>query len=162
MLGKLLASLLSGTIAIYLGILFMKLYNEFQEKKHRKEQLYFAKKRLHKLVLRFRDDCMEETKKFVAIYTAKLSWKSYRYATDYMTCSFISDYRKSISSIKEDYLVHYAIRYSEGDNRLRCEAEDLPRYILDEYESELSEIATIFQNLSDSMWQQIEELKENK
>lgn len=159
---ELISSLIAGAFAILFGVMFIKIYNEIQDKKRRKEQLYFAEKRLHKMTLHFRDDCMEETKKLVAKYAALLTCKSYRYSPDYMTYSFLSDYRKTIDSIKEDYIVNYAIRYSKGDNWLRCEAEDLPISILGEYETEITEIANTFDDLCDSMRKQIEELKDKQ
>ena len=156
---ELIASLIAGACAIPLGVIFIKIYNEFEAKKARKEQLYFAEKRLHKMALRFRDDCMVETKKVIAQFTATVDWKSYLRGPDYMTYSFLFDYQKTIDSIKEDYLVNYAQKYSNGDNLLRCEAEDLPISILSEYETEITEIANTFDDLCDSMRKQIEELK---
>lgn len=153
-------SLIAGAFAITLSILFIKIYNESQDKKRRKECLHFAEMQLHKMALQFQEDCMEATKKVISQYSMVLTFKRYRYGPDYMTYSFLSEYEKSIDSIKEDYLVHYAIRYSNGDNLLRCEAEDLPVYILVEYKAEISKIATTFHKLSDSMRKHIEEEKE--
>ena len=156
---ELIASLIAGAFAIPLGVLCVKIYNESQDKKHQKERLRFAEKRLHCIALQFQEDCMEATKKVIAQYSIALTHKSYRYGPDSLTYSFLSDYRKTIDSMKEDYLAHYAIRYSKGDNWLRCEAEDLPISILGEYETEITEIANTFDDLCDSMRKQIEELK---
>ena len=154
-------SIIAGAFAIPLGVIFIKIYNDSQAKKHQKERLRFAERHLHNLALQFQEDCMEATKKVIAKYSTVLTYKSYRYGPDYMTYSFLRDYQKSIDSMKEDYLVHYAIRYSNGDNWFRCEAEDLPVYMLVEYEAEISKIATTFHKLSDSMRKHIEEEKEN-
>ena len=152
-----IACLIGGAFAISLGILGIKIYNEFETKKRRKERLYFAEKRLHKMALQFRDECMEETKKVIVKYTSSVRFGSYRICD--WAVDFIFDYRKSIGAMKEDYLTAYAKKYSDGDNGLRIEAEDLPRYILDEYEAEISEIANTFYEISYHMADQINELK---
>lgn len=156
---ELVACLIAGAFAIPLFVLFLKIHNEFEAKKARKEQLYFCQKRLHKLALHFRDDCMVATKQVVAQYTTFLTWKTHRYGPDYIVCTFLSDYRNTIDKLKEEYLKNYAIKYSEGDNGLRCEAENLPNYILDEYAAEVSEIANTFRDLSYYIADQIRELK---
>ena len=154
---ELIASLIACAFAIPLAVIFIKIYREYQAKKRRKERLYFAEKHLHKMALQFRDECMEESKKVIAKYTSAVRFGSYRVCD--WAIDFIFDYRESIDTMKEDYLTRYAIRYSEGDNWLRCEAEDLPRYILDGYEAEISEIANTFREISYHMADQIDELK---
>lgn len=136
-------------------------YYERKEKKRdeHEQHLYFCQKRLHKMALRFRDDCMAATKQVVAQYTIILTWKSYRHGPTYTVYTFLSDYQKTIDKLESEYLENYAIKYSEGDNGLRCEAEDLPNYILDEYREELSEIAKTFRDFEYLMWDQIHELK---
>ena len=123
------------------------------------EWIYFCQRRMHKLALHFRDDCMAATKQVVAQYTTFLTGKTYRYGPDYIVCAFWDDYREKIDKLKEEYLKNYAIKYSEGDNGLRCEAEDLPSYILDEYTAEVSEIANTFCDLSYYIGDQIREMK---
>lgn len=157
----LFGSLIATALAIPLFVLFIRVYNAVLAKKSRKERLYFCQKRLHNMALCFRDECITATQKVIAQFAAVMGGKSYLRAPNYMTFSFLNDYNKLIRSMREDYLVNYATKYSEGDTSLRCEAEDLPRYLLDEYEAEISEIATTFRALSDCMLQQIEEVIAN-
>ena len=154
------AALLMCVLAIPSCILFIKILNENQAKRDRRERLYFSQKRLHKMAIQFRDECMTETKKIIAQYTAAIDWKSFRHRPDYLANSFITDYKKAIDSRKKEYLGKYAIIYSEGDNSLRIEAEELPDYILDEYEAEITEIANTFRDISYYMEDQISDLIE--
>lgn len=157
---EILVSILSVAIVIPFVVLFIKIYNENQAKKDRRERLYFSQRRLHKMALQFRDECMAETKQVIAQYTAAIAWKSFRHRPDYLANSFITDYKKAIDSRKKEYLGKYAIIYSEGDNSLRIEAEELPDYILDEYEAEITEIANTFRDISYYMEYQISDLIE--
>ena len=154
---ELVAALLPGVLTIPFGILFIKIYNESKVKKAQKERLFFCQNRLHQVALLFRNECMAETKKVIARYTAAINWKSYRHDWSF---DFVRDYRKAIDSLKKDYLGNYAMTYSGGDARLSMEAEDLPAYVLDEYEAEVSEIANTFYDLGCCMIEQIEELKQ--
>ena len=126
-----------------------------KQRKEHEEWLYFCQKRLHKIALQFRDDCMAATKEVMTQYTAFLTWKTYRFGS----ATFLSDYSKTIERLAEEYTVNYAEKYSKGDNRLRCEVEDLPNYILDEYRAEVSEIAKTFRDFEHLMWENIHELK---
>ena len=156
MLKEVFASILAGAISIPFFILAIKISNEIKANKEKKERLYFSEKRLHCIALKFRDDCIAETKKLISKYTVVISQRSYRHLPDYLTFSFISDYNKKIECLKKEYFTDYAMKYSEGDNLLRIEAEDLPNFILEEYKKELSDIAASFHNLSDYMRQEIE------
>lgn len=140
-----------------LAIFLLCFYYDRKEKrrKEREEWLYFCQKRLHNVALQFRDDCMAATEEAVAQYTDFLTWKTYRYGS----ATFLSDYSKTIGRLAEEYIVNYSQKYSKGDNRLRCEAEDLPNYIVDEYREEVSEIAKTFRDFEHLMWNQINELK---
>ena len=146
------------SVILFLALIMLELYYERKEKrrKEHEEWLYFRKKRLHKLALQFRRDCMEAAEQVIAQYTTVLTWKSYRYASNY----FLWDYRNSITRLEEEYKFHYAEKYSSGDNKLRCEVEDLPNYILEEYRAEVSEIANTFLELGYCISNQINELKE--
>ena len=139
------------------ALIMLGLYYERKEKrrKEHEEWLYFCQKRLHKIAIQFRQDCMEATEQVIAQYTTVLTWKSYRYGPN----SFIWEYRDSITRLEEEYKVNYAEKYSNGDNKLRCEVEDLPNYILDEYRAEVSEIANTFRQLGYCISNQISELK---
>lgn len=140
------------------ALFMLGLYYERKEKrrKEHEEWLCFCQKRLHKIALQFRQDCMEATEQVIAQYTSVLTWKSYRYGPN----SFVREYRDSITKLEEDYTVNYAEKYSKGDDRMRCEVEDLPNYILDEYRAEVCEIANIFRDLGYCISDQIRELKE--
>ena len=157
---ELVAALLPCVLIISFGILFIKIHKEIQTKKARKERLYYCQQRLHGVALQFRDDCMVATKHVLAQYTNFLKQKSFLHSLGYTGYYFLSDYCNTINNLKKEYLGNYAIKYSEGDNQLRIEAEDLPTYILDEYESEISEIANTFRDLSCYISDQIEELTE--
>ena len=138
------------------------LYYEHKEKKRKEheEWIYTCRRRLHKMALQYRDDCIVATKEVVAQYIAFLNWKRFIRALGYTGHAFLSDYIKKIEQLKEEYLESYAIKYADGDNCLRCEAEDLPSYILDEYREEVSEIAKTFHDFEYLMWNQIRELEE--
>ena len=154
---ELAASLVAGAIAIPCFIFFLKIRDKIQAKKSQKERLYYCRQRLHNMTLQFRGECLAETKKVIARYTAAIDRESYH--RDW-SLDFISDYRKSINNLKNEYLRNYAMKYSGGDNRLRIEAEDLPAHVLEEYEAEISEIANTFRDLSYNMYEQIKELRE--
>ena len=145
---------------LFFALIMLELYYERKEKrrKEHEEWLYFCQKRLHKIALQFRQDCMEATEQVIAQYSSVLTWKSYRYGSN----SFVWDYRDSITKLEEEYKVNYAEKYSSGDNKLRCEVEDLPNYILDEYRAEVSEIANAFRELGYCISNQIIELKESE
>lgn len=153
-------------LTIPFSILFIKIYNENQAKKARTERLYWCRQRLHGLTLRFRDECMDETQKLIVRYTSIVGSRTYliRGWSNY----FVSDYKKSIDDLKKEYIINYAKKYSEKegyypevDDHLRVEAESLPSYIVDEYETEISQIARTFLEISYFMADQINELKEN-
>lgn len=132
--------------------------------KQEKKRTYSRRERLHNMALRFRDECMEESKKAMAQYTAVLNWKRWRSTPDldYMSYRFISDYIKAIEELEKEYRYNYTIKYADGDAQLRCEAEDfLHSYLLDEYWAEISEIANTFRDIGQNMKEQISELKEN-
>lgn len=143
-------------LILFMALIISHAYRDHKDKL-KKDQLYFCTNRLHCIALQFRDECMAETKKAIARYTASIDWKSYRRDWSH---DFILDYRESINNLKTEYLSNYAMKYSGGDNRLRIEAEDLPTYIVDKYEAEVSEIASIFRDLGYFMQEQIEELKQ--
>lgn len=152
------AYLLISVLAILFSVPFIKIYNENQAKKARKERLDYCQRRLHSLTLRFRDECMKETQKVIAKYTTVVRLGSYRIRD--WGIDFISDYRTSIEALEKEYIANYAIKYSEGDEWLRIEAEDLPTYITDEHQAEISQIAKTFREISCYMADQIDELKE--
>lgn len=143
---------------LFFALFMLWLYYERKEKRQKahEEWLYCCQKRLHKIALKFRNDCMEAAEQVIAQYTNVLTRKSYRYGPN----SFAREYRDSITRLEEEYKVNYAEKYSSGDNKLRCEVEDLPNYILDEYRAEVSEIANTFRELGYCISNQISKLKE--
>lgn len=152
------ASVLAGVIAVCVTVFFIKIHAELQEKRQRKERLCSCRQQLRKVSSRFRDDCTAAVSVLFSQYTAYLL--SGRYHREYNR--IISDYRKEIAVLKNDYLVNYALKYSNGDNGLRAEAEDFPIDILDEYRMEISDIAVIFHDLSDCIAEQLDHIKTYK
>lgn len=162
-MGKLVFSLIAGAFSIYGLHIYLKIDGEIKAKKAEKERLEFSKKRLHNMALRFRDDCMDATNRVIASYTHVIANKGYRQRYEFLPyLHFLSEYGKAIGALKEEYLCKYVTKYAEGDNQLRCEAEDLPDHILEEYKAELSEIASIFDNIRRYMYQHIEELEKQE
>lgn len=147
--------LLYGFVIVMLAVPSIKLYKEFRDRKEQKERLQYSRERLRALTLKFHGDCVAETKKLILQYTAAISKKTYLRSDN--AYSFFFEHWKTIENLEKEYWANYALKYSDGDNRLRCEAEDLPNYILIEYKAELSKIAYIFRGVSDYMQQQMEE-----
>lgn len=154
---KLVGSLLVGVVAI-LGVMYiLKILDYFRNKKVEKEWLYFCRTRLHRLALRYQNECMEVTKKVVKRYSDVLVLRNYNAGY-----TVLSEYGKDINELKKDYLSNYALKYSEGDNQLRGEAEDLPAYILDEYTTELEELTIPFHDICRYMHEYLESIVDSE
>ena len=139
----------------FLGLLLLfalvsrGLYYEHKAKKRKEyeEWICYYRTRLQRKALLFRDDCQSLTEKVFAQYTNTLLWQSYRHAPDYILYSFLFTYKEEIKRLKAEYIAN-------------PETESLPNYLIEEYEKNISDIASTFLELADLMRNQIEEAKE--
>lgn len=145
---------------LFFALFMLGLYYQHKDKKRKEyeEWRYYCQRRLHSLALRFRDECMVEAKAVITRYTNFIKLRSYH---NDRSSDLIAEYEKSIDNLKKEYLCNYATKNSDGNNRMRIEAEELPKYMLEEYEAEISEITNTFRDIGYHMWEQIQELKEN-
>ena len=131
------------------ALFMLGLYYEHKEKKRKEydEWIYYRRQKLQGIALHFRNDCQSLAKEVFAQYTNKLLWKSYSHAPDFVTYSFLSNYKEEIIRLKAEYIAN-------------PETESLPNYLIEEYEKNIADIASTFLELADLMRNQIEEVKE--
>lgn len=153
-----IASIVAGVVAIPMAGVAIKIYADIEERKKRKEHLYFVQKRLHRIALKFRDECILATKTAIEQYPVVLRKRHCWHLSGASPYSFIVSYSNILNSLKEKYIGNCIQLYADGDNALRCEAEDLPSYILDEYCSEIEEIYQTFWEIKSHLWETIQKL----
>lgn len=131
------------------ALFMLGLYYEHKDKKRKEydEWIYYRRQKLQGIALQFRNDCQSLAKEVFAQYSSKLLWKSYLHAPDCVTYAFLSNYTEEIIRLKAEYIAN-------------PEAESLPNYLIEEYEKNISDIASTFLELADIMRNQIEEAKE--
>lgn len=143
-----------------LGILGLYYENKAKKRKEYEDWIYDRRQYLEIITRRFRDDCQALAEEAFTHYTNTLVWKSYLHKPDHMTYSFISNYSKSIKSLKSEYIDNFADKYSNGSEKIRVDA--LPPYLIDEYKKKIIDIADTFSDFGNIMRYKIEELKEDK
>ena len=136
-------------LLLLFALVSLGLYYEHKAKKRKEydEWIYCRRKNLQSIALHFRNDCQSLAQEVFTQYTANLLWKSYLHMPDYITYSFLSNYKEAIIKLKAEYIAN-------------PETESLPNYLIEEYEKNISDIASTFLELADLMRNQIEEAKE--
>ena len=148
-------------IALF-ALFLLGLYYERKNKKRdeHEEWLYSCRQCLLRITRSFRRDCQALAEEAFAKYSNTLLQKRYCYTPDYMTYSFLSDYRKSIDALKEDYTDNVIKKFNEA---MGCTTiTSIPNYLIEEYYKQLSDIYYSFCDLGYLMRKQIAEAKENK
>lgn len=137
-------------------------YYERKEKKREQHEqwLYGVRQCLLGITHSFRRDCQALAEEAFAKYSNTLLQKRYCYTPDYMTYSFLSDYRKSIDALKEDYTDNVIKKFNEA--RGRTTITSIPSCLIEEYHKQLSDIYYSFCDFGYLMRKQIAEAKENK
>ena len=104
----------------------------------------------------FHNDCEKCAKKAFSEYTMKMKNGSYRYfGTSNLGYMFISDYKKSIESLKKDYInnLQEKIKIYSREN---YNVEFIPNYIIEEYRKAISETYDSFwsfgSDMHDGLW----------
>ena len=148
-------------IALF-ALVALGFYYERKEKKREEheEWLYSCRQCLLGITHSFRRDCQAHAEEAFAKYSNTLLQKRYYYAPDYMTYSFLSDYRKSIDALKEDYTDNVIKKFNEAKGRTTITS--IPNYLIEEYYKQLSDIYYSFCDFGYLMRKQISEAKENK
>lgn len=137
-----------GCLLLFI-LVMLELYHERKDKKRKEHEefIYYRRKQLQNMALQFRDDCQAITQETFASYTNILLRKSYRHTPDYITYSFLSNHKEKIKSLK-------------AENIANLNTKSLPNYLIDEFETNISDIAATFLDIADFMRYQIEEAKE--
>lgn len=137
-------------------------YYERKEKQREQHEQWLCACRqcLLGITRNFRGDCQALAEETFAEYSNTILQKKYRYAPDYMTYSFLSDYHKSIDALKEDYIENVAAKAKEIMRYYTFTS--IPSFLVEEYSKQISDIYVIFRDFEYLMRKQIEELKENK
>lgn len=137
-------------------------YYERKEKKRKEHEnwIYDCRQCLLGITRNFRGDCQAISEEAFAKYSNTLLRKRYCYTPDYMTYSFLSDYRKSIDTLKEDYTDNVIKKLNEAMGRTTITS--IPNYLIEEYCKQLSDIYYSFCDFAYLMRKQIAEAKENK
>lgn len=148
-------------IALF-ALVALGFYYERKEKKREEheEWLYACRQCLLGITRNFRGDCQALAEETFSEYSNTILQKKYRYAPDYMTYSFLSDYHKSIDALKEDYIENVAVKAKEIMRYYTFTS--IPSFLIEEYNKQISDIHYAFHGFGYLMWKQIEELKENK
>ena len=135
-------------------------YFERKEKQRKEYEcwVYDCRQCLVRITNSFRRDCQTIAEETFTKYTSIIQQKSYRCTPDYMTYSFLSDYQKSIDSLKEDYIENVTIKAKEAMRHYTLTS--IPDYLIEEYIKQLSDIYYSFRDFSYLMRKQIAEANE--
>ena len=154
-MNELIASLVGGIIALPLAALVI---SKTEARKYEKERLHIAQNRLHRFALRFRDECEVASKTAIEQYTIVLKRRQFWNIAGFTPFDFLTTYSKAINNLRDEYIGNYAQIYSNGDNSLLCEAEDLPRYIVDAYCTEIDEFTQTFREIGNYMRESLQKV----
>lgn len=146
-------------IAIF-SIFMLCFYYERKEKnrKEHEDWIYNCRQCLVRITHSFRQDCQTVTEKTFATYTSIMLHNSYRDMPDYMIFSFLSDYRRSIDELKEDYIENISVKANEAMEHYAF--TDIPNYLVEEYNKQVLDIYNSFYDFSYLMQAQIAEANE--
>ena len=149
---------------VYMLLLFVPFllcfYYERKEKKQKEHEdwIYDCRQCLLRIARSFRWDCQSLAEEAFTKYTNTIQNKCYRYMPGYMTCSFLSDYKKAIETLKEDYIENMTAKAKEIMRYYTFTS--IPNFLVEEYTKEISDIYNTFRDFEYLMWKQINELKE--
>ena len=144
-------------------VIFLLCFYDRKEKKRKEHEvwIYDCRQCLFRISRSFRKDCQPFAAEAFEKYNDIIQRKSYSHMPDYIMCSFLSDYRKSIKALEKDYIENVEVKAKESMHHYTFTS--IPGYLIEEYTKEISDISEIFCDFEYLMWEQIHELKgENK
>jgi hypothetical protein len=143
-----------------IAIFMLCLYYERKDKarKGRQDWICDCRQHLVRITHSFHRECQTIAETAFTRYTNIILHNSYRHMPDYMTYSFLSDYRETINNLEADYIDNLAERYADGNEKQNV--YDLPDYLIGEYEKTISDIASDFCDFAYLMRKHIDEAKE--
>ena len=145
---------------LLLVIFILCFYYDRKEKKRKEHEvwIYDCRQCLFRISRSFRRDCQSLAEEAFTKYTNTIQNKGNCYTPAYMTYSFLSDYKKAIETLKEDYIENVTAKSNEI---MRCYSfTSIPNFLIEEYTKEISDIYNTFCDFEYLMWNQIHELEE--
>jgi hypothetical protein len=150
---------------VFIGLRDMK--NRKDREEH-EEWLGASRDCLYSIEYEFRRRCEEKTKTYFNKYSDQLYHMPHldttvrEYKIRFMFDN-VQKYREEIDELKNEYLNEVYAKSIQGERHYKYRLNSLPKYVVKEYERNITEIADTFKEFSGLMWWEILDIRnENK